>query len=69
MKCKHEWRVDHDHFIDGCIGAVCIKCGLSACGCKVLDQHGTIPQTFWNKEDVINVMDSQRQYVSSNHEL
>lgn len=54
MQCNHEWRVDHDQFIEGCIGAICIKCGETGCGCNVLKQHNNkIPQNFWNKEEAI----------------
>lgn len=52
MECNHEWRVDYDNFVDGCIGAICIKCGKRGCGCNVLKQHNNkIPQRFWRKKD------------------
>jgi len=54
MQCKHEWRVDYDNFVEGCIGAICIKCGQKGCGCDVLKQHNNkIPDSFW-KKDTIN---------------
>ena len=53
MECNHEWRVDNNRFVEGCIGAICIKCGYKSCGCKVYEQNnGKIPEIFWQIEDI-----------------
>ena len=65
MNCKHEWRVNHDNFVEGCIGAICIKCGKTGCGCHVLKQHNNkIPKNFWRKEDTISYKKNTKRRIN-----
>jgi len=51
LSCNHEWRVNPYAFEEGCIGAICIKCGERGCGCDVRrDNNDEIPEDFWNNE-------------------
>lgn len=29
--CQHEWRYDSDNWVEGCVPAICIKCGKKGC--------------------------------------
>lgn len=33
-KCEHEWRYRKDGWVEGCVPAICIKCGAFGCGCQ-----------------------------------
>ena len=34
-KCRHKWRYRKDGWEEGCVPAVCIKCGAFGCQCDI----------------------------------
>lgn len=38
--CKHEWRYCKDYWVEGCVPAICVKCGVLGCICDVADDCG-----------------------------
>lgn len=56
-KCRHKWRVNDGAFEEGCIGAICIKCGERGCGCDVLERNGQLPKSFWDRAGVKEIKD------------
>jgi hypothetical protein len=38
MKCEHEWRYNSNGWVEGCVPAICIKCGKKGCAHDVGDK-------------------------------
>lgn len=38
VECEHEWRYNSDGWVEGCVPAICIKCGKTGCACDVGDK-------------------------------